>query len=328
MPKLAIVIPAYKINYFEQTIRSIADQSCKDFTLYIGEDASRSDFSAIIDAYRSDLNIVYKRFETNLGGGNLVSQWERCIDMVQDEEWIWLFSDDDIMDRNCVEMFYKATIQYPFFNLFHFNVLQINSGGKVSGKFFSFPDVMSAEEFIVNKLKSPAAFSVVVEYIFKKDHFLQSGRFENFDLAWGSDDATWAKLGQKTGIKTIPNANVYWREHPYNISPNNQDADIVRRKLNSEFAFAEWLIRKSRRKEMRLSLNTLQEILRPWLFNALKYKVQFLSPTALFKFIKLYGQLTGAKGVAVKAAGFLYPYRTYQFLKKTANTKRQATVVN
>ena len=40
MAELAIVIPAYKIMYFDQALSSIANQTCKDFTLYIGDDSS------------------------------------------------------------------------------------------------------------------------------------------------------------------------------------------------------------------------------------------------------------------------------------------------
>jgi len=110
MNKLAIVIPAYKADYFEQALESIAGQTCTNFTLYIGDDASPHDLYAIVKDFESKINLHYKRYDENLGSKDLVAQWERCIDLVKDEKWIWLFSDDDLMAKHCVEEFYKSLI--------------------------------------------------------------------------------------------------------------------------------------------------------------------------------------------------------------------------
>ena len=48
---LAIVIPAYKIDYFKATLDSLSVQTRKDFTVYIGDDCSPSDFKQLIDDY-------------------------------------------------------------------------------------------------------------------------------------------------------------------------------------------------------------------------------------------------------------------------------------
>ena len=106
---------------------SIASQTCKDFTLYIGDDCSPNNIGEIVDKYEDKINIIYKRFDTNLGGKDLVAQWERCIDMTQNEEWIWLFSDDDMMDKNCVEEFYKTIEDNKDCDIFHFDINVINS---------------------------------------------------------------------------------------------------------------------------------------------------------------------------------------------------------
>ena len=75
--------------------------------MYIGDDCSPGNLYSIVEKYENRIPIVYKHFDENLGGKDLVAQWERCIDLVGDEEWIWLFSDDDIMDPTCVENFYR-----------------------------------------------------------------------------------------------------------------------------------------------------------------------------------------------------------------------------
>jgi glycosyltransferase involved in cell wall biosynthesis len=107
MSDLAIIIPAYKIDFFKDTLDSLARQTCKDFTVYIGDDCSPDDFKSLIAEYKDKIHIVYCRFDENLGGKDLVGHWKRCIDLTQNEPWLWLFSDDDVIGERCVELFYK-----------------------------------------------------------------------------------------------------------------------------------------------------------------------------------------------------------------------------
>lgn len=105
--KVAIIIPAYKSRFLQQTLDSVAAQTDKDFTVYIGDDASPHDLKNIVYLYQDKLDIVYYRFETNLGGQDLPGHWERCIDMSK-EPVVWLFSDDDLMPCDGVERIMKA----------------------------------------------------------------------------------------------------------------------------------------------------------------------------------------------------------------------------
>ena len=61
----------------------------------------------MLKRYYGEFDFIYHRFETNLGGTSLVQQWERCIDMVAEEEWIMILGDDDTIGYNCVASFYE-----------------------------------------------------------------------------------------------------------------------------------------------------------------------------------------------------------------------------
>ncbi len=280
MPKLAIVIPAYKAVYFQKTLESLAWQSCQDFTLYIGDDSSPNDIKSIVALFENKINIVYTRFDNNLGNKNLVAHWERCIDLVKDEEWIWLFSDDDIMDKNCIEKFYQVVSDYPNFDLYHFDVQIINHKGDITNS-FKFPDLLSSEEFFLGRCQS-IYYSYVVEYIFRRSHFLEMGRFPNFDLAWGSDDALWIKLGKRFGIKTISNAKVFWRSSQYNISPNDKDKEMLRRKFYATIQYGQWALQQSKSDNLEIDFIQMQKILEKTFFKKLKISCENLS----FKMIK------------------------------------------
>lgn len=85
--KLAIIIPAYKDAFFNKTLESLAQQTNKNFTVYIGDDNSPYNLEKIVSEYSNQLNIIYKRFPTNLGSTDLVLQWNRCLSMIQDEDF-------------------------------------------------------------------------------------------------------------------------------------------------------------------------------------------------------------------------------------------------
>ena len=55
--KLAIIIPAYKACFFREVLDSIVRQSNRDFTVYIGDDASPDDLESIVSDYKDKLDI-------------------------------------------------------------------------------------------------------------------------------------------------------------------------------------------------------------------------------------------------------------------------------
>lgn len=219
---------------------SLSSQTCLDFTVYIGDDASPYDIQSIVAQYEGRLNIVYHRFCENLGGTNLVGQWERCIALSQDEPWIWLFSDDDEMESKCVENFFAELRKGKSYDLYHFNIDIITETGGFLARRQQYPTWLSSKNYIVRKLKGEIA-SYVVEYIFSRNIYERCGGFQNFDLAWNSDDATWVKFGLEKGIKTVDGAKVKWRRSSFNISPNNTNKMLVMRKVEADLEYLKFL---------------------------------------------------------------------------------------
>ncbi|MDE5789715.1 MAG: glycosyltransferase family 2 protein [Muribaculaceae bacterium] len=236
MKDLAIIIPAYKKDYLEQTLESLLSQTCKDFHVYIGDDASPFDLYSIITRYQDKLPLTYHRFEKNLGAKDLVGQWERCIKLSKDEKWIWLFSDDDVMEEKCVEAFYRKIQEMPRISLIHYNlsILDEFNNGKISNLGKWLPQI-SAGQFLEGKLRGKI-ISFVVEFIFTREIYNKIGGFRKYDLAWGSDFMTWLQMASLTneGITTIdyPLSKVIWRKSNHNISPD-MSRPIIFRKINS-----------------------------------------------------------------------------------------------
>lgn len=239
MSDLAIIIPAYKETFLEEAIQSIASQTCKDFTLYVGDDCSPYPLKNIINNYANKIKIVYHRFETNIGGKDLVAQWERCIALSKSEKWIWLFSDDDVMEPDCVASFYKAIKETSsYYDIYHFNVNVIDEYSQLKKESPAYPLVLDSYQFYKGKMLGYIA-SLVVENIFSREIYKETGGFQNFDLAWGSDTATWIKFSSRKGLYTISESKILWRKSTQNITPDHSTTMVIR-KTNALLDFFRW----------------------------------------------------------------------------------------
>lgn len=238
MSNLAIVIPFYKVKYFEDTLKSICNQTCKDFVLYIGDDCSPDDISPILNKYKNEIDVVYKRFDNNIGSENLVYQWNRCVDLVQDEEWVWLFSDDDLMDRNCVKEFYNALKKTnKSFDIYGFTPIKFkNNLENLNPPLKSYQEYQDQYEFIINLLNlSYRAHGT--NFIFLRKLLNETGGFINFPLAWGSDLASWVKFAKKGTFYSMQNSNVYFRTSVEQLS----GIKYVEEKIDAYILFCKWI---------------------------------------------------------------------------------------
>ncbi|MFT4576418.1 MAG: hypothetical protein ACI9SI_001345 [Polaribacter sp.] len=214
---LAIVIPYFKVTFFEETINSLAGQTNKNFKVYIGDDASPECPKKILKEFESKLNFKYQKFENNLGSISLVQQWNRCIDLIEDEEWIMILGDDDFLEETVVENWYK---NYEDFNK-KSNVIR-----------FATKDVYEETSIISKKIIQPKwekaidAFyrrntgltgSTLSEYVFSKEIYSDKG-FVDYPLAWHSDEQAWLDFSDEKPIYTINESVVFVRLSTINIT--------------------------------------------------------------------------------------------------------------
>lgn len=218
MTDLAIVIPAYKQDYFAQALASLANQTRKDFTVYIGDDHSPYDLKGIAKSYENKLTVKYTRFPNNTGAENLVRQWRRCVDLTQGEEWIWLFSDDDLVDENCVESFYKqVALDGGTCDVYRFNNTVIDENGEVIRPTPDSPLHESSEEMAYNLLVGKRGNSMA-DHIFSRKIYEKSGGFVYTKYAQGADWAMSILFSKDKGLVTLPEGRFYWRYSGANIS--------------------------------------------------------------------------------------------------------------
>lgn len=191
---LAIVIPYYKIDFFEETLKSVAAQTDKRFTLYIGNDASPHDPLPLIQKYFPDGNYNYYDYKDNLGGKNLAMQWERILENVT-EEWFQILGDDDMISGNFVEEFYLKYDNFRDVNLIKSASIIIDENKEVlHSKSLNFLEGMyNIIDFFLEKQEGKINSSLS-EHIFRNCSF-QKVKFTKYPLAWHSDDFILLQIG-------------------------------------------------------------------------------------------------------------------------------------
>lgn len=218
---LAIVIPYFKITFFEETLKSLAKQTDKRFKVYIGNDASPENPSHIIKSYAHHLDIVYYEFKTNLGYISLTKQWERCIDMLNNEEWLMILCDDDLLSPNTVEEFYshREEIKSRKIKVVKFASQKINELGQNISAIYFHPKVQDYSDVFYNRFIKGDRSSLS-EHIFSRQQYNKYG-FEDFSFGWHADDLAWLKFSEFGQIYTINTAVVFFRLSALNISRPN-----------------------------------------------------------------------------------------------------------
>ena len=70
--------------------------------------------------YKGKFNFNYYKFDQNRGSTSLVSHWQRCINLTQDEDWIMILGDDDTLEANFVAEFYTNLQDSTEYNVIRF----------------------------------------------------------------------------------------------------------------------------------------------------------------------------------------------------------------
>jgi glycosyltransferase involved in cell wall biosynthesis len=238
---LAIVIPYYKLVFFEATLQSLAAQTDKRFKVYIGNDSSPEDPLALLDKYQGQFDFVYYKFKENLGGISLVQQWHRCIDFIQDEEWVMVLGDDDVLGENVIEEFHAFINQKKEgVYLIRFNLRIIDKNGQLQSDDFEHKAHESDTDLLARMFLMKETITAS-EFVFSRKVYEDNNGFVDFPLAWFSDYATWLVFSKQTGIYHLKKASVYWRLSGINISSKSTTLRETELKVKSLFLFMSFL---------------------------------------------------------------------------------------
>lgn len=234
-PELAVLVPAYRAMFLAETLRSFRDQT-RQVPVFVFDDASPDDLRGVCEDFEPELDIRYHRFQNNLGGRDLASHWNRCVEMCQ-AEWIWLFSDDDTADPDCVERLLDAIARSPKEDVLSFDSRTIDGDGGISKTHPPLPVHETAAEFLLGRLRGSRE-SFMPDHAFRRKRWQEVGGVPSFPLAWHADDAFWLEMSRESGLLSV-GAAISWRRSGSNLS-SIQPA-LARRKYEALCQYDRWL---------------------------------------------------------------------------------------
>ena len=238
---LAIVIPYYKLTFFESTLLSLQNQTNHQFKVYIGDDASPENPKFLLQKYKDTFTYHYKRFDSNLGSISLTQQWERCLDMINKETWVVILGDDDILSSNFVDEFFNHLQEIDQLNIdvVRYATVVIDEHGEQISKTHEHPKLEKSTDFLIRKLQGGTRSSLS-EFVFKVS-VLENKKFKNLPLAWYSDYLAVLECSNFNNIYTINEAIVSFRLSDLNITSKTDDLTI---KNIATFNFYYYLLKR------------------------------------------------------------------------------------
>lgn len=231
---ISFVLPAYKARFLSQAINSILRQSISDWELIIVDDQSPEDLYSIAASF-SDERIHYYRNERNLGGENLVRQWNYCITLAQGD-WIVLAADDDVYAPTFCEECEKLMTKYSQVDLIRSRVLQIDEEGKPLWEDGVLSEFTNKYEYLHDWITAKA-FTCIGNFMFRRSALLAMGGFMDFPCAFGSDIATPIALSVN-GVANTSEMLFSFRQSTQHLSA---DKSRFKEKLAGITQLSQWL---------------------------------------------------------------------------------------
>jgi len=238
MPTVSFLLPAYKTSFLHAAIESILRQTFRDFELIVVNDASPENVAEVVSAFHDD-RLAYYENEHNIGGDNLVRQWnEFCLPKARGK-WVVMASDDDLYAPTYLEEMMRLVCKYPQCDLFHCRIYKIDGGGEIRGVNAPSAEYESCLDFISQRL-CHFRMQTVQEFMFRREAMAKAGGFVYFPLAFFTDDATWAKLAEN-GVACSMQRLFSFRFSGMNISSNHESSSRMMEKLQACFSYADWM---------------------------------------------------------------------------------------
>lgn len=234
----SFVLPAYKSRFLKEALDSILAQTYIDFELIIVDDASPENIKGIVDLY-DDLRLLYYRNPENIGGKDLVAQWNHSISFAKGD-YIILASDDDKYAPEYLEEIERMIRRFPDVNVFRPRISYINTNSEVIYSEPESNDIILSRLGYLQRMVEGKLMSGVPQYVFKRKALIENQGFVNFPMAWASDDVTVVALADK-GLAIVNKPLFYFRYSDINISGRSDTIQTMRYKLKAATMYFDYI---------------------------------------------------------------------------------------
>lgn len=231
---ISFVMPAFKKVFLREAIGSIVKQSYPNWELVVVDDYSPDDLKSIVDSF-NDNRIRYIRNDHNIGGTDLVAQWNHSISFAKGD-WLILAADDDIYRPHFCETCIDLANKYPQVDLIHASVEQIDEKGRHLWDDSILPEYTSRYEYLNVWLRG-ISFTCIGNFMFRRKVLIDNGGFINFPCAFGSDIATPIRQAFN-GVANTQEMSFCFRQSSQHLSA---DTSRFKEKLEAISSLSEWI---------------------------------------------------------------------------------------
>lgn len=214
---IAIIVPYFKINFFKDTLVSLAKQTDKRFEVYIFDDNSPENPNDLLKEFVGNFNFKYHKFNENLGKKSLVKHWVRCLDLVKNVDWVMILGDDDTLGKNVIYDFYSNIEEINALNIdvVRYSTVVVNQENVAISKKYEHPQVENSIDSFMRKLQNTSRSSLS-EYFFRMNKF--NYVIKDFPNALCADDVMVLEHSSFKNIFTINTSLIKIRKSTVNLS--------------------------------------------------------------------------------------------------------------
>ena len=233
MPRFSVTIPAYKIKFLKETIKSVLDQSYEEFELIVVDDCSPENLKSVVDLF-PDERIRYYRNEKNCGAVDVVDNWNICLKYCKGD-YVICTGDDDRLLPCCLEEYSKLIDKYPDLNVYHAWTQIIDEKGNVTKVLEPRPEWESV--FAMTYYRWTKRRQFIGDFCYRTEHLRENGGYYKLPLAWMSDDITAARAAMEKGVANTLVPCFEYRISSVTISKSTSLTEI---KLNASIKGHRW----------------------------------------------------------------------------------------
>lgn len=225
-------MPAYKALYIKEAIDSVLNQTFTDFELVIVNDASPEDIEEVVKSY-DDTRIRYYVNEKNIGGQDLVAQWNRCLSYARGE-YVIVATDDDIYLPMFLQKMNDLVDRYPGVDAFRPRVEKLKGNEVIDSDGF-LPEFLSQYRFLYFYFKRVVCPGIGF-WVFRKSALKRIGGFPFTPAAWFADDVLIMRLSDN-GVGFCNELLYRFRAHDSSITYKRNDSKLLAQKLKAHEMF-------------------------------------------------------------------------------------------
>lgn len=221
MAKVSIIIPNYNHERFLRArLRSVYEQTFRDFDVCILDDYSTDNSCAIIEDFEK--TAPTRLLFNSQNSGNVFKQWAKGVSATTGK-YIWIAESDDAASNHLLEELSRLLDDNPDCGIAYSQSWLINLTGEVLGTSTNWTDDLSAtrwtkgfknngineiSQFLVHKNTIPNASAVLL----RRDALMACGGVIDNGMRLCGDWLQWVRILSVSNIIYTPHRLNFWRQ--------------------------------------------------------------------------------------------------------------------